>query len=86
MKYTEESEVIARANATKAGLAACVWGSDAERVGRQIEAGSVFINSAAKITVRALLSGQKESSFGGGEWGATGVLGYCNPQVTHVFK
>lgn len=53
MKYTDEAEVVARANGAKTGLAASVWGSDAERVGRQIEAGSVFVNSFAKITVRA---------------------------------
>ena len=85
MKYTDESEVIARANATKTGLAASVWGFDAERVGRHIEAGSVFINSFAKMTVRGLFSGQKESGIGG-EWGSTGVLAYCNAQVMHVFK
>lgn len=85
MKYTDEAEVIARANRTKTGLAASVWGSNAERVGRQIEAGSVFINSFAKMTVRGLFSGQKESGIGG-EWGSTGVLGFCNAQVTHVFK
>ena len=85
MKYTDESEVISRANATKTGLAASVWGSEAERIGRQIEAGSVFINSFAKMAVRGLFSGQKESGIGG-EWGSTGVLGYCNAQATHVFK
>lgn len=85
MKYTDEAEVVARTNGAKTGLAASVWGSDAERVGRQIEAGSVFVNSFAKITVRALFSGQKESGIGG-EWGSTGVLHYCNAQVMHVFK
>lgn len=85
MKYTDEAEVITRANATKTGLAASVWGSEAERIGRKMEAGSVFINSFAKMTVRGLFSGQKESGVGG-EWGSTGVLSYCNAQVMHVFK
>lgn len=88
MKWSNEAEVLALANGTNTGLAASVWSSDtarAERIGRQIEAGSVFINSFSKITPRALFSGHKESGVGG-EWGSTGLLGYCNAQVMHVFK
>ncbi|ODM22142.1 hypothetical protein SI65_02988 [Aspergillus cristatus] len=81
----DKAEVVACANGAKTGLAASIWGSDAERVGRQIEAGSVFVNSFAKMTVRALFSGHKESGIGG-EWGSTGVVHYCNVQVMHVFK
>lgn len=80
--------MIARANNSNTGLAASVWASDrghAEDIGRQVEAGNIFINSFAKTTARALFSGHKESGIGG-EWGSTGILGYCNAQVTHVFK
>ncbi|RDL38137.1 Aldehyde dehydrogenase [Venustampulla echinocandica] len=88
LKWNDEADVIARANNSNTGLGASVWGSDrahAEDIGRQIEAGNVFINSSAKTTSRALFSGQKESGIGG-EWGSTGILHYCNAQVMHVFK
>lgn len=88
LKWTDELDVIARANGTTSGLGASVWSSDvarAERVGRLMEAGSVFVNSWAKTTPRAMLSGHKESGLGG-EWGSTGFLEYCNNQVVHVFK
>ncbi|KAJ5610224.1 hypothetical protein N7510_006943 [Penicillium lagena] len=88
LKWSDESDVIACANGTTSGLGASVWSADvarAERVGRLMQAGSVFVNSWAKTTPRAMLSGQKESGLGG-EWGSTGFLGYCNTQVVHVFK
>lgn len=49
--YSTIEEAIERANATNCGLGACVWGKDvqeAQRVGQQIEAGTVWINSWAK--------------------------------------
>lgn len=86
--WTDEAEVIARANNTNAGLGACVWGKDvehAERIGRQLEAGSVFINSWEKPTPQAIFGGHKESGIGG-EWGTMGLLAYCNAQALHVYK
>lgn len=80
--------MIARANNTNAGLGACVWGKDvehAERIGRQLEAGSVFINSWEKPTPQAIFGGHKESGIGG-EWGTMGLLAYCNAQALHVYK
>lgn len=88
LKWKDEEEVITRANDSSMGLAACVWAADtaaAERIGRQLQAGSVFINSFEQTTPKALFSGQKQSGLGG-EWGSTGLLSYCNAQVCHVFK
>ncbi|KAJ5857803.1 hypothetical protein N7455_008697 [Penicillium solitum] len=88
LKWTDEADVIAWANGTNSGLGASVWSADvarAERVGRLMQAGSVFVNSWAKTTPRAMLSGHKESGLGG-EWGSTGFLEYCNTQVVHIFK
>ncbi|KAI9817231.1 MAG: hypothetical protein M1827_001344 [Pycnora praestabilis] len=86
--WTSESEVIARANNTQTGLGACVWGRDvarAQHIGRQLEAGSVFINSFEKPTPQAFFSGQKQSGLGG-EWGSQGLLSYAQAQVMHVYK
>lgn len=88
LKWSDEADVIACANGTASGLGASVWSGDAaraERVGQMMQAGSVFVNSWAKTTPRAMLSGHKESGIGG-EWGSTGFLPYCNTQVVHVFK
>ncbi|KNG46698.1 aldehyde dehydrogenase [Stemphylium lycopersici] len=86
--WSDLEEVIARANNTNTGLGACVWGKDVEKackVARQLEAGSVFVNSWEKPTPQAIFGGHKESGIGG-EWGKTGLLAYCNPHVIHVYK
>ncbi len=51
----------------------------------QLEAGSVFINSYEKPASHAFFGGHKESGIGG-EWGAQGLLSYCNAHVMHVDK
>lgn len=86
--YSDENEVIERANASRAGLAGSVFGTDIERcqrVGMKIETGSVFINSFAKPSPEAFFGGVKESGMGG-EWGRQGLLAYCNTLVMHTFK
>ncbi|KIV96813.1 hypothetical protein PV10_00629 [Exophiala mesophila] len=88
LPWSDEEDVIHEANNSNTGLAACVWSSDidrATRIASRIEAGSVFINSAESITPKAVFSGHKESGLGG-EWGKTGLLGFCNVKVTHIFK
>lgn len=78
--WSDEEEVIKRANNTNAGLGACVWGKDierAERIGKRLQAGSVFINSWEKPTPQAFFGGHKESGIGG-EWGKEGLKAYCN--------
>jgi acyl-CoA reductase-like NAD-dependent aldehyde dehydrogenase len=88
MPWSDESAVITSANDTTTGLAACVWSADiarARKIAHQIQAGSVFINSSEAITPKGIFSGHKESGLGS-EWGATGLLAFCNVKVTHVFK
>lgn len=86
--WTDEEEVIRRANASNAGLGACVWGKDvkrAEAIARRLEAGSVFVNSWEKPTPMAFFGGHKESGIGG-EWGKEGLKAYCNAHVMHSYK
>merc|ERR1712072_725512 len=86
--WSDEEEVIKRANNTNAGLGACVWGKDierAERIGKRLQAGSVFINSWEKPTPQAFSGGHKESGIGG-EWGKEGLKAYCNAHVMHTYK
>ncbi|KAM0719663.1 hypothetical protein Q7P37_003794 [Cladosporium fusiforme] len=86
--WSDEEEVIKRANNTLTGLGACVWGKDvehAERIAKRLEAGSVFVNSFEKPTPQAIFGGHKESGIGG-EWGTEGLKAYCNPHVIHLYK
>lgn len=86
--WSDLEEVIARANDTNTGLAACVWGKDVEKaakVARRLEAGSVFVNSWEKPTPQAIFGGHKESGIGG-EWGKTGLLAFMNAHVIHIYK
>ncbi|KAJ5605334.1 aldehyde dehydrogenase domain-containing protein [Penicillium lagena] len=81
--WSNEDEVIRRANATLTGLGACVWSNDlerAERIAQQIEAGSVWINSFEKPHPAGFFSGYKESGLGGGIWrvGDERVLHHSN--------
>lgn len=86
--YSTIEEAIQRANASDCGLGACVWGSDieeAERVGQQIEAGTVWINSWGKPDPRGFFGGWKQSGIGG-EYGIDGLKAYCNAQCMHTYK
>ena len=86
--WKDEDEVIRRANNTKAGLAASVFGKDlkrCQRIAERIEAGSVFINSSAIPTPEVPFGGWKESGIGY-EWGQGGIKAYMNMQLIHQYK
>ncbi|KAJ5120108.1 hypothetical protein N7448_010777 [Penicillium atrosanguineum] len=88
LSWKDEEEVITRANDTDVGLGACVWSKDSTRalsIGRQLEAGSVWINSSEKPNPAAYFSGHKQSGIGG-ERGRQGLLSYCNTQSIHIYK
>ncbi|HTE30593.1 MAG TPA: NAD-dependent succinate-semialdehyde dehydrogenase [Chryseolinea sp.] len=62
-----EKEAIAFANASRYGLGASVWTSDlekGERLAREIESGSVFVNALMKSDVRLPFGGIKKSGYG----------------------
>lgn len=86
--WSEEQEVIDRANNTDVGLGASVWSKDIERavrMGEQIESGSVWINEHMGIKPWAHFGGHKNSGIGG-EWGIDGLKSYCNTQTLFVNK
>lgn len=67
MSFESEEEVILRANGTKYGLGASVWGTDAEAVNRvalRLEAGTVWTNEHAADAPGLAFGGFKESGIG----------------------
>lgn len=88
LKWSEESEVVDRANNTKMGLGASVWSGDleqAERIARQLDSGSVWINTHLELDPNAPFGGHKESGLGY-EWGLGGMKAYCNVQTLFLKK
>ena len=86
--YTDIDEAIRRANNTKAGLGATVFGSDlaqCQKVADRIESGMVWINSYPQPSPNAQFGGFKESGIGT-EFGTLGVLAYANVKAVHVYK
>lgn len=67
LPFENEQEAIALANATPYGLAAGVWTSDvkrAHRVARELEAGTVWINTYRALAFNSPFGGYKDSGVG----------------------
>jgi acyl-CoA reductase-like NAD-dependent aldehyde dehydrogenase len=67
LKWRDEADVIARANDTRYGLGASVWGKDldaVQRIGRQIQAGTVWLNEVHQYTPHQVCGGHKQSGIG----------------------
>ncbi|MCW3016896.1 MAG: Betaine-aldehyde dehydrogenase [Solirubrobacterales bacterium] len=65
--WTDEADVIARANASEYGLAAGVWTSDlgrAHRMADALEAGTVWVNTWFQVPAGQPLGGVKQSGHG----------------------
>lgn len=88
LSWKDEEEVIERANDTRLGLGASVWANNletAERIAKQLESGTVWINTHFDITPMAPFGGHKESGIGT-EWGINGLKGMCNVQSLFLSK
>jgi len=63
----DEAEAIQLANASSYGLGASVWTADTrrgERIARDLEVGSVFVNGLVKSDPRLPFGGVKRSGYG----------------------
>ncbi|MEU2659913.1 succinic semialdehyde dehydrogenase [Streptomyces sp. NPDC007325] len=85
-RFTDEDEVVDRANATPYGLNSSVWTENARRghaVAARLRTGTVNINegySPAYGSVRAPMGGMKESGLGR-RHGSEGILKYTEAQT-----
>lgn len=88
LKWSDEEDVIRRANVSLMGLGGSVWSKDlkrAERMTRRLEAGTVWVNTHFEVGPQASFGGHKESGIGV-ESGLGGLKGWCNPQTVWVKK
>lgn len=88
LKWSSEDDVIERANALNTGLGASVWSRDltrAERLARELSAGSVWVNSHFDVAPNVPFGGHKESGIGM-ELGIEGFKQYTNSRSLWVWK
>ncbi|MFE4545116.1 aldehyde dehydrogenase family protein [Arthrobacter sp. NPDC056727] len=88
LKYDNIDEVIERANRTDYGLGNSVWGSDVARattIARQLESGTVWVNTHSAVAPDVPFGGRKQSGLGV-EFGIDGLLEYTDSSVIHIAK
>ncbi|KNA98361.1 aldehyde dehydrogenase (NAD+) [Fusarium oxysporum f. sp. lycopersici 4287] len=88
LSWKDEEDVIARANNSPMGLGASIWCNDlkkAEKAAREMQAGSVWINTHFDLSPMAPFGGHKESGLGV-EWGTNGLKELCNVQTLFLNK
>jgi acyl-CoA reductase-like NAD-dependent aldehyde dehydrogenase len=77
-----DDAIVERANDSLTGLGASVWSADAaraEKMARQLQAGSVWVNTHFYLSPKVPFGGHKNSGIGM-EWGLVGLKSWCNPQ------
>lgn len=80
LKWSDEEDVIQRANDTRYGLGASVWGKDqdsVQRIGGQLDAGTVWLNEIHQYSPYQAFGGHKESGIGC-ENSLHGLMEYTN--------
>lgn len=88
LRWRDEDDVVARANNTRWGLGASVWGNDleaVERIGKRLEAGTVWLNEIHQYAPNQVFGGHKQSGIGA-ENSLHGLAEYTNHQTITLNK
>lgn len=88
LKFSDENDVIARANDSEYGLGGQVWSGDtshAAAIGARLLTGNVYINQPQAILPHAPFGGHKASGLGA-ESARDGLLAFTNPKTIMVSK
>jgi acyl-CoA reductase-like NAD-dependent aldehyde dehydrogenase len=88
LRWSDEADVIRRANDTVWGLGASVWGQDLDalqRIGQQLDAGTVWLNEVHQYSPHQVFGGHKQSGIGA-ENGLAGLAEYTNHQTITLNK
>ncbi|MFW2080788.1 aldehyde dehydrogenase [Acinetobacter guillouiae] len=86
MKYHDEADLITQANDSCFGLAAGIWTENyrkAWQIARDLEVGTVWINTYKKFSISAPFGGFKESGIGR-EKGRLGILSYMQQKSIYM--
>jgi len=86
MSFNNEDDVIKQANETQYGLACGIWTNDfpkAWRIGRAINAGTVWINTYKQFSISTPFGGEKNSGMGR-EKGSDGIKAYMSQKSLYV--
>jgi len=87
IRFKDEEDALARANASALGLGGSVWSSDigrASALARRLEVGTAWVNNHMDITFAAPVGGAKESGIGVEFGGADSLLQFTREVVLHT--
>ncbi|MEM8923288.1 MAG: aldehyde dehydrogenase family protein [Actinomycetota bacterium] len=88
IRFSDNEEAIAKANADELGLGASVWSSDVEQakaVAKRLQAGTVWINQHGAVHPMVPFGGAKGSGFGV-EFGVDGLKAVTQPKALSTAK
>lgn len=88
LKFSEESEAVARANASSWGLGGSVWSSNLDKayaLAEKMDAGTVWINKHAELDPGIPFGGSKQSGIGK-ELGEEGLQEFTQLKIINMAK
>lgn len=85
-EVADEAEAVRLANDSRYGLSATIWTRDvakAERMSRELQVGSVFINAIVRSDSRLPIGGVKKSGYGR-ELSEAGIKDFCTTKTIFI--